>query len=139
MGTFNIKSKVWKVGDTSKTKRVELTVDTGSTYTVIPKSVLEGLGVEKKRNVRLKIADGEVISRPSGEVGIQIEDLAASATPVVFGEEGVYLLGAVTMEQLSLAPDPVQKRLVTTVALMMRVSLAWRKRTPDRQANQSVI
>jgi len=43
----------------------------------------------------------------------------ASATPVVFGEEGFYLLGSVTMEELGLAPDPVEKRLKPTEALLM--------------------
>jgi len=41
---------------------------------------------------------------PVGEAGIEIEGFRAGATPVVFGDEGVYLLGGVTMEQLGLAP-----------------------------------
>lgn len=48
-----------------------------------------------------------------------MEGLSASATPVVFGDEGVYLLGSVTMEQMGLTPDPVQKRLRPTEALLM--------------------
>jgi hypothetical protein len=38
------------------------------------------------------------MERPLGEVGIDIEGYTASATPAVFGDEGVYLLGSVTME-----------------------------------------
>ncbi|MEM2991474.1 MAG: Retroviral aspartyl protease, partial [Halobacteria archaeon] len=40
---------------------------------------------------------------------------------VVFGEENVYLLGSVTMEQLGLAPDPIEKRLKPVEALLMNL------------------
>jgi len=43
----------------------------------------------------------------------------ASATPAVFGEGTVCPLGAVTMEQLGLPPDPVTKRLRPVEALLM--------------------
>ena len=98
---------------------VELVVDTGATYTVLPRTLLERLGVSPMRSVRLRLADGRVVERPLGEVGIEVEGHYASATPVVFGEEGVYLLGSVTMEELGLAPDPVEKRLKPTEALLM--------------------
>jgi hypothetical protein len=40
---------------------------------------------------------------------------------VVFGEDNVEpLLGAVTLEELLLAPDPIRQRLVPVSALMMR-------------------
>jgi len=127
LGVFNVKAKIWKVGEYQRAVDIELTVDTGSTYTVVPAVVLEQLGVERQRSVNLRIADGTVISRPYGEVGMEVAGFKASATPVIFGYENVYLLGAVTMEQLGLAPDPVQKRLVTTTALMMR-----QERRPQR-------
>ncbi len=54
-----------------------------------------------------------------GEAGIEVEGFTASATPVIFGDEGVYLLGSVTLKQLGLAPDPIEKRLKPTEALLM--------------------
>jgi len=60
------------------------------------------------------------LKRQLGEVGVEIEGYTASATPVVFGEEGVFLLGSVTMEQLALAPDPVEKKLKPVEVLLMR-------------------
>lgn len=85
---------------------VKFVVDTGATYTVLPASILKELDVSSIRVVKLRSADNRVLEKPLGEVGIEIEGYAASATPVIFGEEGVYLLGSVTMEQLALAPDP---------------------------------
>ncbi|MEM0024868.1 MAG: hypothetical protein QXM80_02955 [Thermofilaceae archaeon] len=71
-------------------------------------------------------------------MGIVVEGYRLTSTPVVFGSESTYLLGSVTMEALSLAPDVVRKRLVPAEALLMsssspgmlyeRVLLAHRRR-----------
>ncbi|GBC70567.1 hypothetical protein HRbin02_00335 [Candidatus Calditenuaceae archaeon HR02] len=122
MGVFRVRATIWNVQEPSKRTDVDLLVDTGSTYTVIPQSVLEKLGVVSIRTVRLRLADNRVIERPLGEVGIEIEGFRATATPAVFGEDDVYLLGSVTMEQLGLAPDPVEKRLKPVEALLMNSS-----------------
>jgi len=119
MGTFTLRARVWNPHNPGRVIEVELLVDTGATYTVLPSSVLKELGVEVVRTVRLRLADGRVIERPLGEIGIEIEGFKASATPVVFGDEGVYLLGSVTMEQLGLAPDPVERKLKPVEALLM--------------------
>ncbi|WP_237698210.1 hypothetical protein [Thermoproteus uzoniensis] len=52
-------------------------------------------------------------------MGIEVEGLRASATPAVLGEEGIYLLSSVAMEQLGLAPDLIEKRLKLVEALFM--------------------
>ncbi|WP_243681233.1 hypothetical protein [Vulcanisaeta souniana] len=56
-----------------------------------------------------------------GEAGIEAEGFTVSATPVIFGDEGIYLLGSVTMEQPPRPrPDPpIEKRLRPTKALLM--------------------
>ncbi|GAB6944385.1 aspartyl protease family protein [Vulcanisaeta sp. JCM 14467] len=119
MGTFSVRAVIWNVAEPAKSITVDLLVDTGSTYTVIPGRVLEELGVKPIRAVRLRLADGRVVERALGEVGIEVEGFRASATPVVFGDEGIYLLGSVTLEQLGLAPDPVERRLKPTEVLLM--------------------
>ena len=119
MGTFSVKARVWNIHNPLRAAEVELLVDTGATYTVLPSSLLEGLGVVAERVVKLRLADGRVVERRVGEAGIEIDGYRASATPVVFGDEGVYLLGSVTMEQMGVAPDPVGKRLRPVEALLM--------------------
>ncbi len=119
MGTFTVRARVWNPADRDREAAVELLVDTGATYTVMPTSLLRGLGVEPVRTARLRLADGRTVERPLGEVGMEVGGISTGATPTVFGEEGIYLLGAVTMEQLGLAPDPVQKRLIPTETLLM--------------------
>lgn len=87
MGTFSVRAVIWNVAEPAKSITVDLLVDTGSTYTVIPGRVLEELGVKPIRAVRLRLADGRVVERALGEVGIEVEGFRASATPVVFGDE----------------------------------------------------
>jgi clan AA aspartic protease len=119
MGTFTVKAVIWNPANPVNEVEVELIVDTGATYTVIPTSTLNKLGINPTRTVQVMLADNRVIEKPMGEVGIEIEGYRASATPVIFGDEGINLLGSVTMEQLGLAPDPVSKRLRPTVVLLM--------------------
>ena len=122
MGTFKVKAKVWNPFKLGNVLEVELIVDAGATYTVLPAKMLEKLGIEVLRMARLRLADNRVIEKPLGEIGIEIEKHRVSATPVIFGEEDIYLLGAVTMEQLGLAPDPVEKKLKPVEALLMSSS-----------------
>lgn len=122
MRTFKVKAKVWNPFKLNNMLDVELTVDTGATYTVLPAKILESLGIEVVRIAKLRLTDNRVIERPLGEIGIEIEKYKAGATPVIFGEENVYLLGTVTMEQLGLAPDPIEKKLKPVEALLMKLS-----------------
>ena len=77
------------------------------------------MGVKPIRVGRLRLTDSRVVNRALGEVGIKVEGFRASATPVVFGDESIYLLGSVTLEQLGLMPDPIERRLKPIEALLM--------------------
>ncbi|MEM4175943.1 MAG: aspartyl protease family protein [Nitrososphaeria archaeon] len=114
-----VRATVWNPQDVSKAAGIELLVDTGSTYTVLPTNMLSNLGIKSVRKVNLRLANERVLEKPLGEMGIEVSGVRATATPVVFGEEDVYLLGSVTMEQLGLTPDPIQKRLKPAEALLM--------------------
>ena len=122
MGVFTVKVTIWNPRKPEIKIDLELLVDSGATYTVIPANVLKSLEIEPIRLIKLRLADNRVIEKPLGEIGIEIEGYRASATPVVFGDEGIYLLGSVTMEQLGLMPNPVYKKLKPTEALLMQVS-----------------
>jgi predicted aspartyl protease len=121
MGVFKVNAWVWNPSAPEKKVLLELLVDTGATYTVLPESLLKSLGVKPFRVARLRLADNRILEKSLGEVGIEVEGYRASATPVVFGEEEVYLLGSVTMEQLGLTPDPIAKRLKPVEALLMQI------------------
>jgi predicted aspartyl protease len=122
MGVFTVKVTVWNPRKPEIKIDLELLVDSGAIYTILPANFLKSLEIEPIRSIKLRLADNRVIKKPLGEIGIEIEGYKASATPVVFGGEGIYLLGSVTMEQLGLMPDPVHKKLKPTEALLMQVS-----------------
>jgi len=121
MGVFKVNAWVWNPSAPEKKVLLELLVDTGATYTVLPESLLKSLGVKPFRVARLRLADNRILEKSLGEIGIEVEGYRASATPVVFGEEEVYLLGSVTMEQLGLTPDPIAKRLKPVETLLMQI------------------
>jgi len=122
MEVFNVKVTIWNPKKPEFKIDLELLVDTSATYTVLPASILKSLEIEPIRSIRLRLADNRVVEKPLGEIGIEIEGYKASATPVIFGDEGIYLLGSVSMEQLGLTPDPVYKKLKPTEALLMLVN-----------------
>jgi len=45
VGTFSVRARVWNPADRRREAVVELAVDTGATYTVLPRSLLEKLGI----------------------------------------------------------------------------------------------
>lgn len=92
-------------------------VDTGASFTILLRSVLEALGVSAVRKVSLELADGAVIEREIGEVRLAGE---GAVTYECFGDEAARpVLGAHAVGGLLLAVDPSRKRLVPTHGAMM--------------------
>ena len=91
---------------------VEVVVDTGSTYTAVPRELLQRLGVLVERSLPSETADGRLVPVDVGRTTIRLEGLEFS-TPVIFAEEGEpSLLGVVSLEEAALAVDPLAGRLI---------------------------
>lgn len=132
MGTFRYPITLYS-RDGTQSRQVEALVDTGATYTWVPRPLLEGLGHQPAFRQRLRLANGSVIERDGSEVVVEI-DGARRTTVVIFGNAGSEaLLGAVTLEQFSLAPDPVTRRLVPVEALLMGMSACGSTSTTSPQ------
>lgn len=118
MGTFHVPIDVREPSG-AHWESVEALVDTGSTYSWVPRPVLERLGVGAIDVVEFEMANGDVVEQDVGEARIRIGGRVRTNL-VVFGDDrSVPLLGAVTLETFSLAPDPVNRRLVPVRALAM--------------------
>ena len=87
-------------------------VDTGAELSWFPRSVLEEIGVERRKVWHFRQADGTVLSRPTGAVSVFVAGIW-TVDEVVFGEPGdLVLLGARSLEGLNLRVDPASKRLI---------------------------
>lgn len=118
MGTFSVEIEL---GDEAgkRFESVSALVDTGATYTVVPRRLLETLGVEARESAPFRLADGRSIEQDVGQTWLRVDGKSV-ITLVVFGEdEDQTLLGAYALEGLLLAPDPVSKRLVPVEGLLM--------------------
>ncbi|MBM3924960.1 MAG: Retroviral aspartyl protease [SAR202 cluster bacterium] len=93
-------------------------VDTGATFSLVPRQYLQELGIEVVREVRFRLADESTVSMPVGRVLMRLDGLE-EVVPVVFGPNNATpLLGAIAMEAFLLAPDPVNQRLVPVDGLL---------------------
>jgi predicted aspartyl protease len=114
MGTFHVGCKVENHADRDQAVTVpRALVDTGSEYTWIPSKTLEKIGVRReKKDLMFTMANGQTITRSVGFAILRV-DKHFTIDEVVFGEPGdMTLLGARTLEGLSLVVDSRKKKLV---------------------------
>jgi len=87
-------------------------VDTGATYTWIPRPVLEKLSIAPAFKREFLLADGRRIQRDLAQVVARINGQGLY-TLCIFGDEGSEpLLGMVTLEEFGLGVDPVTRKLI---------------------------
>ena len=111
-------------------QEIELEVDTGSTYTALPREMLQALGVPINRSEQSRLADG---CRQTVEIGQTTIKLAGKQfiTTVIFAEAGEpSLLGVITLEDALLAVDPVNNRLIPVEAKRYQTGLTLKQLTP---------
>ena len=117
MGTFRIKVEIGDQ-DGRRFQELEALVDTGATFTKVPRSILKALDIPARTYTAL-LADGRRVPREQGWATIRLEG-QQFPTPVAFGEEGEpTLLGAMALEHALLAVDPHGQRLIPVDALEM--------------------
>ena len=91
-------------------------MDTGSTYTALPRGILQALGVPVNRSVQSRLADGSLQTVDIGQTTIRLGG-REFITTVIFAEEGEpSLLGVISLEDALLAVDPVNNALIPVVA-----------------------
>ena len=96
----------------ARSEEITALADTGATLTVIPGEILRGVGIQTLRTVSLVLADGRRAERDVGDAAVAVNGESVPCR-VVFGAPGdAVLLGLTALEQLGLAVDPVQRRLL---------------------------
>lgn len=111
MGMTDVKLTIKNPQKPAKKFQSTFLVDSGATYTVVPKKELDGLGIKPTRVETFSLADGTTITRKVGNALFEYQGIEAAA-PVLFGERGdSSLLGVFTLEALGLTLDPLQRKL----------------------------
>jgi len=104
--------------------KVTLLVDTGASIAMIPRTVLEALGVTPIRHEDVELADGSLVPRDIGAVILRYEGVPHAAN-VIFGEEGdAAILGVITLEELALTVDPRTGTLTKVRNMVIHVRVA---------------
>ena len=111
MGMTMVRARVANVTDRDRQIDVEMTVDSGAIYSVVPSSKLREIGVEPERTERFWLADGRSVNRRIGYVLFEIHG-NSGISKVIFGRPGdASPLGVVTLEELGLSLDPLKRTL----------------------------
>ena len=118
MGTFSVPAGLVNPQRLEKRLTLELLVDTGATWTMLPPEVVSKLGLAASRQRAVTLADGERVSYPAGQVAIQLNGEEVITTFLAGPPGCLALLGAVALEEFGLAPDPVRKTLVPVGGLL---------------------
>ena|SRR5436309_1944283 len=111
MGVFTIRVTVFNLREEGRLREIDMTVDSGATYPVIPRDVARELEIQPTSRLMFTLADGRQIERELAQAGVAY-DGRSTACMVVIGEaDDVPLLGAHALEGLGLEIDPVGKTL----------------------------
>ena len=111
VGTFYV-DFVIRNQDRTQSRTLNGLVDTGASYTLVPASILEELGIERAEPRMFSLADG---STQELSIGFAEMELEGRVCPVhlVFGlDSNKILLGAMALEAFALAADAKNRRLI---------------------------
>jgi len=111
MGMTEVRVRVVNLVHAERFADVDMAVDSGAIYSVVPAAVLRRIGVQPREMQTFSLANGQTVRRQIGDVRYEIGDRRGAA-PVVFGRRGdASVLGMVTLEALALRLDPLRRRL----------------------------
>lgn len=111
MGITKVNLKIANLKDEKKTVEGEFMVDSGAFYTVLPKNMVDKLGLKPTIKREFGLADGTTIKRELSSAYITFNN-DKIASPVILGKAGDSpLMGALTLEAFGLILDPFKRKL----------------------------
>jgi predicted aspartyl protease len=119
MGTFRVDAAFRSMHDRDRTASVSLLVDTGATWTTLPRETVEALGASPVSERRVRLANGREETWPITILLVTLEGAELPTICLIGPPGGAALLGAVTLEEFSLSADPVGRRLVPVSGYLM--------------------
>jgi predicted aspartyl protease len=118
MGETYVKVSVRRAPEAESWEELNLIVDTGATYSWMPRSVLEKLRVQPIRKASFRTIKGDVVTRNIGYVFVEYEG-ELGPTTVVFAESGdAAVFGLHALETLGLEVDPTTRQVRKSESLL---------------------
>jgi aspartyl protease family protein len=115
MSAFAVPVTLIHPEDRARALTLDLLVDTGALYTLLPAEVVARLELRATDDWQAQLASGERVVYPLGEVRLRLGGKERT-TLFVAGPTGCpALLGALALETFGMAADPVHARLVPVV------------------------
>ena len=130
MGITFVKMRVSNPARPKKAFTKDFLVDSGAVYSVMPAKELKALGIKPVRKEEFLLANGEKVTKGVGNAFFEFQGKIGAA-PVIFGDEGIFLLGATTLESVGLMLDPLRRELKPLPMLLMAIP----KQTPVQLEN----
>ena len=121
MGFVKVRIGVFNPLSPAKVVEVEGIADTGAVYSVVPRGVLEELGVKPLERRRFRVFGG-YIERDVAEVGVELLGRRRTVTAVVGEADGLVVLGVAALESFGLEVDPVRGALKEAELLLLAAS-----------------
>lgn len=125
VGRFSVEFQVANGGDVIKSKEGTLAqdqvrrltirgvVDSGAALLVLPKSLVQQLGLPLGSKVKVRYADGRTRTRDTAQFAqVEIQGREATFTAIVEPSRSDALIGAIVLEGLDLLVDCLHQRLV---------------------------
>jgi clan AA aspartic protease len=115
-------------GTGGRRRAVRFLVDSGASYSVLPRRIWRAIGLKPKRTMAFSLADGTQVRRRVSECLLRFGDLEGH-TPVVLGEpRDEALLGVVTLENFGLVLNPFDRTLQPMRAMLATARIPGHRR-----------
>jgi aspartyl protease family protein len=112
MSTFIVPATLIHPEHRGRSVEAELLVDTGATYILLPPDLVARLELSTPYEDSAMLASGEPVMYPLGEVRVRLAGRELTTVFWAGPPDCSAVLGAVALEQFSLAVDPRGQRLI---------------------------
>ena len=141
MGKVVEKVKLTSLFEPEKSVEVKAVIDTGATMLVLPRDIVEKLGLRKMREVKVRYANNKVETKPIyGVVNIELKGRSANLDVLVEEKGSQPLIGQVLLELLDLIVDKTRKLIPNPASPempMMEILMATAYNTTVRSAHSN--
>jgi clan AA aspartic protease len=115
--------KVLAPGNGRQPVEIEVLVDTGAIYSLLPRQLLKSIGVSPTSRGQFQAIEGRPIERDVANIVVEVAGRRSlGMVPVIFGEASDQpVLGVTALEMMGLEVDPARGELRPTEFLMLSV------------------